>query len=618
MQDDNESSSSSESSASGQSLPSADHDHDGTYDSRRSSTTTMVATAGTAAAAAAAAAVNGPNVDEDLSLCRADEETVLQAVYAEDFTRKVGSNGRATRLNVHVRPPDTENDHVGTQLTLSLKLQKQYPYVVPTIQLKNVQGLSPDEHRQLMTQLMTRAEQLSQSGSVMMVELVQVTEDFLLEHNRDPTMSAWEQMKEREKREQEQVQQQQQAEMHSLLNPSPTSNYNSRSTLEDNQSWDMSSLSKRFSEAASPAGAGQEVASLDVKRELNRQMAALEDARRIKQSGPNTNHDNTNDHNPTKHLGDSDDDDYSDDQSENDDDLFPPVEQWGGQLTGSRYQADFVELGVLGRGGGGEVVKVRNRLDRRTYAIKKIILESERGEYAKAGAVQNRKLRREVTTISRMTHKNIVRYYQAWVEGDDIETIEEANPERQLSADLDGKTDNNAEGQDDEFSNDSSDNAGAAKYWAKPPLGKFFSRDGDEGIDNSDSSSDVGERENASLSSSGSFSEKEDGTDDNDDDNQDEFTDIKERTNSKASSSCRKMHSQSVEDLLQLENDMHQSPLMTGIGFQQRQEYKGFPQSNSRKRSNSASSEEDIWDESSSVKVDSSQKQRILYIQVIQ
>jgi translation initiation factor 2-alpha kinase 4 len=44
-------------------------------------------------------------------------------------------------------------------------------------------------------------------------------------------------------------------------------------------------------------------------------------------------------------------------------------------------------------------------------------LESEQGKFAKYGAIQNRKLRREVTTISRMTHKNIVRYYQAWVEG---------------------------------------------------------------------------------------------------------------------------------------------------------------------------------------------------------
>jgi hypothetical protein len=54
----------------------------------------------------------------------------------------------------------------------------------------------------------------------------------------------------------------------------------------------------------------------------------------------------------------------------------------------------------LGRGGGGEVVKVR-RPDRRIYAVKKILLESERGKY---GALQNQKPRRKPPLL-RMTHK---------------------------------------------------------------------------------------------------------------------------------------------------------------------------------------------------------------------
>lgn len=102
---------------------------------------------------------------------------------------------------------------------------------------------------------------------------------------------------------------------------------------------------------------------------------------------------------------------------------LPPTSGTGAY---SRYQTDFVELGPLGRGGGGEVVKAINRLDRRIYAIKRIVLESEEEEGKdlskrskiknQRAVIQNQKLRREVTTISRMTHKNIVRYYQAWVE----------------------------------------------------------------------------------------------------------------------------------------------------------------------------------------------------------
>ena len=51
---------------------------------------------------------------EDLSASRADEETVLAAVYGDDFTRENGARGVA-RLNVHCRPPDV--DRVGCELT---------------------------------------------------------------------------------------------------------------------------------------------------------------------------------------------------------------------------------------------------------------------------------------------------------------------------------------------------------------------------------------------------------------------------------------------------------------------------------------------------------------------
>eukprot|EP00979_Chaetoceros_neogracilis_P016285 scaffold7578_cov123-Chaetoceros_neogracile.AAC.1 len=42
---------------------------------------------------------------------------------------------------------------------------------------------------------------------------------------------------------------------------------------------------------------------------------------------------------------------------------------------------------------------------------------SEHGQMQQIGKLENIKLRREVTTISKMTHRHIVRYYQAWVEG---------------------------------------------------------------------------------------------------------------------------------------------------------------------------------------------------------
>jgi translation initiation factor 2-alpha kinase 4 len=80
--------------------------------------------------------------------------------------------------------------------------------------------------------------------------------------------------------------------------------------------------------------------------------------------------------------------------------------------VGSRYAQEFTELSLLGSGAYGEVWKVRHKLDRRIYAVKKIFIG---GSYLRSDVI-SRKIRREVTTISRLLHKNIVRYYAAWVE----------------------------------------------------------------------------------------------------------------------------------------------------------------------------------------------------------
>ncbi|KAG0215957.1 hypothetical protein BGX28_007183 [Mortierella sp. GBA30] len=75
----------------------------------------------------------------------------------------------------------------------------------------------------------------------------------------------------------------------------------------------------------------------------------------------------------------------------------------------SRYRSDFEEIEFLGRGGFGEVVKARNKLDGRFYAIKKIKLDPRDN-------VTNRKILREVTTLSRLHHQFVVRYFTTWFE----------------------------------------------------------------------------------------------------------------------------------------------------------------------------------------------------------
>ncbi|KAF8245130.1 Serine/threonine-protein kinase [Wilcoxina mikolae CBS 423.85] len=76
----------------------------------------------------------------------------------------------------------------------------------------------------------------------------------------------------------------------------------------------------------------------------------------------------------------------------------------------SRYASDFVELGSLGKGGYGQVVKARNRLDGREYAIKQITQTSG----AKLTEILS-----EVMLLSRLNHRYVVRYFTAWLEDQD-------------------------------------------------------------------------------------------------------------------------------------------------------------------------------------------------------
>ena len=107
-------------------------------------------------------------------------------------------------------------------------------------------------------------------------------------------------------------------------------------------------------------------------------------------------------------------------------------DEFGGPIQ-SRYSSDFKERRVLGRGGCGEVCEVLNRLDRRTYAIKKVRLTGG------ASRRDARRQLREVEALAAAFHPHVVRYYQAWIEG-----LDDAPKEQEFSM-LDGFSD------DDDF-----------------------------------------------------------------------------------------------------------------------------------------------------------------------
>lgn len=94
----------------------------------------------------------------------------------------------------------------------------------------------------------------------------------------------------------------------------------------------------------------------------------------------------------------------------------PRVDSSGAMPTFSRYNQDFDEATRLGRGGFGQVVKARNKLDGRFYAVKKI---SQRSAAALKDTLS------EIMLLSRLNHPYVVRYYTAWLE-EDCQADEEA------------------------------------------------------------------------------------------------------------------------------------------------------------------------------------------------
>ena len=88
----------------------------------------------------------------------------------------------------------------------------------------------------------------------------------------------------------------------------------------------------------------------------------------------------------------------------------------------SRYREDFVEEARLGKGGFGEVVRARKKLDGQIYAIKKITQKSQ---------ATLSEILKEVRLLSQLSHPAVVRYYNTWLEdipdfeGGEVETSTE-------------------------------------------------------------------------------------------------------------------------------------------------------------------------------------------------
>lgn len=92
-----------------------------------------------------------------------------------------------------------------------------------------------------------------------------------------------------------------------------------------------------------------------------------------------------------------------------DQDISRPL-KYSLSIQPSRYNNDFVQVGMLGRGGFASAYKARNKLDDIEYAIKKIrLLDQEEDDGYD-------KIFREIKNLARLEHHNVVRYYSSWLE----------------------------------------------------------------------------------------------------------------------------------------------------------------------------------------------------------
>ncbi|KAI1214998.1 serine/threonine-protein kinase gcn2 [Annulohypoxylon truncatum] len=107
--------------------------------------------------------------------------------------------------------------------------------------------------------------------------------------------------------------------------------------------------------------------------------------------------------------------------------------------TSSRYKEDFVEEARLGKGGFGEVVKARKKLDGQIYAIKKI---SQRSQSSLT------EILKEVRLLSQLSHPAVVRYYNTWLE--EIPDLSDSE-EDTSTEDLNESKNTNSQGIDIQF-----------------------------------------------------------------------------------------------------------------------------------------------------------------------
>jgi translation initiation factor 2-alpha kinase 3 len=99
----------------------------------------------------------------------------------------------------------------------------------------------------------------------------------------------------------------------------------------------------------------------------------------------------------------------------------------GDQSPNSIFQTQYGPKTLLGRGGFGNVYRVKNLVDDREYAIKRIVIRSKKLNQP-GHKNHHHTILMEARSLSKLNHQNIIRYYGAWVEACPVGTKLEGDP----------------------------------------------------------------------------------------------------------------------------------------------------------------------------------------------
>mmetsp|Transcript_39268 Transcript_39268/g.34953 ORF Transcript_39268/g.34953 Transcript_39268/m.34953 type:complete len:164 (-) Transcript_39268:1437-1928(-) len=84
-------------------------------------------------------------------------------------------------------------------------------------------------------------------------------------------------------------------------------------------------------------------------------------------------------------------------------------------LGANRFELEYSDKKKIGRGGYASVYKARNHLDGHYYAIKKVKLALK--QIRKNVDREILRILDEAKVLAKVNHKNILRYYNSWLEG---------------------------------------------------------------------------------------------------------------------------------------------------------------------------------------------------------